>query len=55
MATEYTRNYISNTLDHQEVEKVNELTFLDCKVYVFNNWRKLNEDCDKEVINRNNR
>ena len=33
----YTRKYISNTLDNQEVENVNELTFLDSKVCLFKN------------------
>lgn len=33
----YTRKYISKTVDHQEVEQVNELTFLECKVCVLNN------------------
>lgn len=37
----HTRKYISHNLYHREVEKVNGLIFLDCKVYVFNNCQKL--------------
>ena len=33
----YTRKYISNNLGHQEVEDINEFTFLDSKVCVLKN------------------